>query len=386
MDIVVIGAGPVGATFARLAELRGLNVVLLDAREGASRETRSLALSHGSRVLLERAGAWTTQLCPTEIHTVHTSQRGSFGRVKLTREDAGAPALGYVVGYAALQTALDESLMAAKQHVTFGARVTAITQTANEVNICFTSAGEQQQLTARMVVMADGGANLDKLPQIHISEKDYQQSAMLATVVADRAHQNIAYERFTSTGPLALLPHASSVADAGNAGNEYAMVWVDSHEAIDALMAQTDHEVRAQFQIAFGTRAGQFLALHSRRRYPLKLRQTDSRVVGNVAIIGNAAQAMHPVAGQGFNLGLRDADVLANLLAERSPEDALAAYSKARDADVSRGVGFTDLLASAFLTDSATLRIPRGLALAATDMLPVVRRQLASRMLFGAPR
>jgi 2-octaprenyl-6-methoxyphenol hydroxylase len=383
-DILVIGAGPVGATFALLAKSRGLNVSLIDAREGPSTETRSLALSHGSRVALERAGAWAHLESFTEIHRVHTSQQGGFGRVMLSREDANVPALGYVVGYAKLQDALDGALTAAGLNVQFGARVSNIEQGSATTGgtVHFTHAGSSNSQHAKVIVMADGGANLDKLDGVATTEKDYGQSAMLGYVMAEKPHGCLAFERFTPSGPLALLPY-----DANEGGpNRYAMVWVDSHETIAELMTQDDAAVLAAFAKKFGTRAGKLLSLEGRRTYPLRLRQASTRVTGAVAIIGNAAQAMHPVAGQGFNLGLRDAATFADLLAESLFDHALARYASAREQDVSRGVGFTDLLATSFLSDNAALRIPRGLALAAVDMLPVARRMLASRMLFGAGR
>jgi len=380
-DILVIGAGPVGATFALLANMRGRNVSLIDARTGASTETRSLALSHGSQQLLLRAGAWSPELNASEIHTVHTSQQGGFGRVKLSRDDANVPALGYLVSYAKLQTAIDNMLETARLACTFGARVTAIDNIEGGVNVKYMLDNEEKIVHAKLVVLADGGANLDKVGGITINEKDYGQSAMLATTSADSPHQHTAYERFTPTGPLALLPYRGD--------KDYALVWVAATDKIAALMADTEDNARAQFQSAFGSRAGKLLTLTNRRAYPLKLRQASARAVGRVAIIGNAAQAMHPVAGQGFNLGLRDADALASLVANNSTEqvdDQLRHYAALRKDDVSRGVGFTDLLASAFLSDTATLRTPRGAALALVDMLPMARRHLAKRMLFGAPR
>jgi 2-octaprenyl-6-methoxyphenol hydroxylase len=377
-DILVIGAGPVGATFALLAHKLGISVSLIDARQGASTETRSLALSHGSQTLLARAGAWHGSLNASEIHTVHTSQQGGFGRVKLLRDDANVPALGYVVSYAKLQASLDNMLETARLASTFGARVTSVNNVEDGVSVKYRVEDEDKTAQAKMVVLADGGANLDKLDGITADEKDYGQSAMLATVTTDRAHQHTAYERFTPSGPLALLPYQGE--------KDYALVWVADTDKITTLMAAAEDNVRAQFQAQFGARAGKLLTLTSRRSYPLKLRQASARVAGRVAIIGNAAQAMHPVAGQGFNLGLRDADVLAHLLASHSIDKVLSTYAATRDSDVARGVGFTDLLASAFLSDTATLRVPRGAALALVDMLPVARRHLAKRMLFGAPR
>ena len=386
-DILIIGAGPVGATFALLAHargLRGLGVSLVDARPGPSTEERSLALSHGSRLLLERAGAWPQDMQVTPIHAIHTSQKGGFGKVMLTREDANVPALGYVVGYAALQDALDRALERAAIPVIYGARITAIDADRGELG--YSVNDQQHTVQARLLVMADGGANLDKVPRVAVDVKDYGQSAMLAQVVADRPHGNVAYERFTTDGPAALLPSADGTA-------HYSMVWVAPHAQIDALMALEEDAARDRFQTHFGKRAGGFLALTNRRRYPLKLRQTTTRVVGKMAIIGNAAQAMHPVAGQGFNLGLRDAATLAATLATTlastlaeapGAELALRAYAGMREVDIARGVGFTDLLASTFISDTSTLRVPRGMALAAVDMLPFARRALASRMLFGA--
>ena len=375
-DILIIGAGPVGATFALLAQGRGLDVSLVDARQGPSTETRSLALSHGSRLLLERAGAWPEDMRTTPIHAIHTSQKGGFGKVMLTREDADVPALGYVVGYSTLQDALDSALEQAAISVTFGARVTAID--ADRGELAYSANDQQHKAKAPLLVMADGGANLDKLPAVEVSLKDYGQSAMLAHVVADRAHGNVAYERFTADGPAALLPSPS--------GREhYSMVWVAPHAQIEALMALSDDAARDRFQTHFGKRAGNFISLTKRRRYPLTLRQTSTRVLGTMAIIGNAAQAMHPVAGQGFNLGLRDAATLAATIAQTpDPTQALLRYAAVREVDIERGVGFTDLLASTFISDAPTLRLPRGMALAAVDLLPFARRALSRRMLFGA--
>jgi 2-octaprenyl-6-methoxyphenol hydroxylase len=406
--ILVIGAGPVGATFALLACAQGATVHAIDARPAQTdplkRETRTLALSHGSFNVLSRAGLaahnaiWQVPHA-AEIHRIHTSQAGSFGRVMLTREDASVPALGYVLRYADLQDGLDGLIAEAARdnsrlRVSFGARVTAIDADKGECKYLLD--GVAQSAEADLIVLADGGANLDKLPQIAVHEKDYGQSAMLAHISLDRPHHNVAYERFTSTGPLALLPsageidptpNAASAAVATSLSRHMSAVWVNSHGAIDELMAQDDEAACAAFQLAFdsrGTRVGRFVSMSERRRYPLRLRQAATRTLGRLAIIGNAAQAMHPVAGQGFNLGLRDAEVLAQCLASDSVAQALAEYQRERAADVGRGVAFTDLLASSFMGDALPLRVGRGLALAAVDLLPFARRALAKRMLFGA--
>jgi 2-octaprenyl-6-methoxyphenol hydroxylase len=383
IDVLVVGAGPVGCTFALLASAVGLNVSLIDARSGPSKETRTLALSEGSRIMLTRAGAWTSQIGACAIHAIHTSQQGGFGRVMLTREDANVDALGHVVSYAALQDGLDMAVARAGMRVDFGVRVAEIDALAGRVMIHRVGQDGTDTMQAKVVVLADGGANLNKLSGVAVEEKDYGQSALLAHVCMSQPHRNIAYERFTPQGPAALLP-------ALGAPNTCSLVWVAPHATITDLMGLTDDELARRFTAHFGRRAGVVQTLHDRRSYPLKLRQASSRVAGAVAIIGNAAQAMHPVAGQGFNLGIRDAAVLATCLrplvegAGVSTASRLAIYASVRDRDVVRGVAFTDLLASTFLSDATPLRLPRGLALAAVDLLPFARRGLARRMLFGA--
>ena len=379
-SVTVIGAGPVGATFALLATRQGIDVTLLEAREGPSRETRTLALSHGSRVILESCGAWGEHLHATEIHSIHTSQRGGFGRMLLTREDAGVPALGYVLAYADLQAALDAQLASKNITVLRGAVVSAFHEGEQQVNVKFIHAGSEVTRCTDAVILADGGANLDKVPAIQIDEKDYAQQALLGHVTADAAHAGRAFERFTPDGPAALLPSGGA--------RDYSMVWVASPSRIAELAALDESAFLTAFQAHFGNRAGRFLSIANRRSFPLKLRTVSSRVVGRIAVIGNAAQALHPVAGQGFNLGLRDAAELSQRLAtgHGSASEILRTYEVARARDVDRSVGFTDFLVAAFSSEHLLARVPRGLGLAAMDMLPFARRALARRMLFGAAK
>lgn len=378
--VIIIGAGPVGATFALLAARQGLNVTVLEAREGPSRESRSLALSYGSREILGVAGVWKDNLRATEILTIHTSQRGGFGRMRLSHLDANVPALGYVLSYADLQLQLDRMLEEQGITVMRGALLSAIDDATGEVKVNFSQDGADRTMVADAVVLADGGANLGKVPALRVDEKDYGQSALLGHVITDAAHRGTAYERFTPEGPVALLPHGGE--------REYSMVWVSSTARIEELKLLGDAEFMAAFQQHFGFRAGKFLSIANRRSFPLKLRTVSSRVAGRIVFIGNAAQALHPVAGQGFNLGLRDADELSQRLsAEPDPRlvlQILQEYEGARDRDVDLSVGFTDFLVGAFSNDHILSRVPRGIGLAALDMLPFARRALAKRMLFGA--
>ena len=382
MNILIIGAGPVGATFALLAARLGISVYLLEAREGPSRESRTLALSYGSREILDRAGIWKSIFDgqkATEIHSIHNSQKGGFGRVLITREDGGVPALGYVLTYADLQAALDDELLAKAVRVDRGAVVSAIVETASGAEVSYQQNGVEYTVQADMVVMADGGANLSKVPAISTVEKDYAQTALLGQIQSDTPHNHRAFERFTPEGPAALLPKSEACS--------YSLVWVASAEKIERLKTLDDVQFCAAFQDHFGFRAGQFLSVKERRSYPLKLRTASSVVAGHIVVIGNAAQALHPVAGQGFNLGLRDAEELASILTgEGAVPAALMRYAATRSRDVARSVGFTDFLASTFSNDHALNRIPRGLGLALVDVLPFARKALARRMLFGASR
>jgi 2-octaprenyl-6-methoxyphenol hydroxylase len=339
---------------------------------------RSLALSHGSRVILDSAGVWGAGLGATEIHRIHTSQRGGFGRMLLSREDAGVPALGYVLSYAQIQEVLDARLHAQGVVVQRGACVNCFDERPESIGVQFMRGGELHSLYADIVVLADGGANIGKVEAISVSEKDYAQSALLAHIVSDTPHCGTAYERFTPDGPAALLPHGGE--------REYSLVWVASPAQVEELSARSDRAFMSAFAAHFGARAGKFLSVGPRRGFPLKLRTVSSRAAGRIAVIGNAAQALHPVAGQGFNLGLRDAEALAQSLAATDSIAALARFESSRERDVGRSLGFTDFLVGAFSNDHLMSRVPRGLGLAALDALPFARRALARRMIFGAAK
>lgn len=376
LDVAIVGAGPVGATLAVLAAGSGLRFGLFEARTGPSHDRRTLALSHASRERLEEAQAWPREAA-TAITSIHISQRGGPGRTLLRASEQRLPALGYTVAYAALEAALDARLAAAGIPVTYGAECRGIELDAQTATLRFAS-GEPVQ--ASLLVLADGGANAARIPGIAFMEKDYQQRAVVGAVRCDRAHEGRAYERFTPRGPMALLP----------VGDRYALVWTATPAEADRLLALDDPAFLAQLQEAFGDRAGRFVAVSDRASFPLKLRAINTPVALRTAIVGNAAQALHPIAGQGLNLGLRDAATLASIVmgapAGRLGEAAmLSAYRDARRRDASRGIAFTDFLVSAF---ADARRIPtwgRGLALAALDLFPPARRVFAERMIHGAP-
>jgi 2-octaprenyl-6-methoxyphenol hydroxylase len=380
-DVVVVGAGPVGATFALALRHADLDIVVLDARaaDEAARADRSLALSHGARLILERLGVWTplagTAGAVTPIFTIDISQARGFGSVELTASEQGLPALGYVVSYRALQSALDAALAGSGIDVRFGHEARAVTGVADRVSIELAStAGEP--LHARLAVVADGAAAAVR--GITRKRHDYDQTAIVCEVALCHPHRGIAYERFTADGPVALLPERG----------HYALVWTQAPAAAARALALPDAEFLAALATHFGSRVRGFTGVRARRAFPLTLEVARDTTAARIAVIGNAAQALHPVAGQGFNLGLRDAFELATLVRE-TPRDALggsamlARYRAARRVDRRAGIAFTHGLTQLFASDAPAVRIPRGLGMMLLDSFPGAKRAFTRAMLYG---
>lgn len=374
LDVAIVGAGPVGATLAALLAPLGLGVALFEARAAVASDRRTLALSQGSRELLEEAGAWPAGATP--ITSIHVSQLGGPGRTLLEAAEQGIPALGYTVSYAALEAALLARLATRGVPVHFGEACNGIEVLPDHATVRFASGREVQ---ARMLVLADGGANAARIPGVAFHEKDYDQSAVVGMVRSDRAHGGRAYERFTPRGPMALLPVES----------HFGLVWTAAPPEAQRLLALEPGEFLAELQARFGDRAGHFTSIENRGAFPLRLRAVNTPVALRTAIIGNAAQALHPIAGQGLNLGLRDAAALAQSVADAPAQvgspGMLDAYREARRRDAGRGIAFTDLLVSTFADGRRLPTWGRGLALTALDLFPPARRWLAQRMIHGAP-
>jgi 2-octaprenyl-6-methoxyphenol hydroxylase len=376
LDVAIIGGGPVGAAVAALAARSGLDIAIFEARGAPSGDARTLALSHASRECLEEARAWP-QRHVTPIRSIHISQKGGPGRTLLEASEQSLPALGYTVPFAALEAALGEALAEAGSPANYGASCEHISLDAHAATVGFANGRE---VRARLLVLADGGANATQIPGIAFTEKDYAQQAVVAAVRTDKPHGFRAYERFTPQGPIALLP----------VDDRFALVWTATPAEAERLLALEDVAFLDGLQSRFGDRAGRFLAVASRAAFPLKLRAVNVPVALRTVIIGNAAQALHPIAGQGLNLGLRDAATLAALLMS-TPREALGgpamltAYQDARRRVAARGVRVTDFLVSAFADARRLPTWGRGLALAALDLFPPARRLLAERMIHGSP-
>ena len=383
-DVIVVGGGPVGAVLSLALTQRArtpLRVTVLEAQSASAprSDTRTLALSHGSRLILERVGIWRQLQAVTPITRIHISQRGSFGRALLSAAEAGLPALGYVISYAELQNTLEAALRTCGANYLTGAPVTAVVPDAAAAQVQFLREGVQQSMSGRLVVLADGGRSVQNIPGIERTTRDYQQCAVVCQVRTALPHQNLAYERFTDEGPAALLP----------SGADYALVWTATPQHAQELLALNDAEFLTQLHKHFGDRQGAFLSAGKRNSFNLGLQQSKAVTGPRLALIGNAAQILHPVAGQGFNMGLRDAWELAQASITSAPQilgaaAMLKAYAAGRRMDTQGGVFFTDLLVRGFSNHIAGLRQLRGLSLSLFDALPVVKSFVVRRMIFGA--
>jgi 2-octaprenyl-6-methoxyphenol hydroxylase len=331
-----------------------------------------LALSYGTRLILERLGVWSALATnATPIRHIHVSQQGGFGRVGLEAAEAGLPELGYVIDYSALARELARAAEASSADCRIGARVDAW-QGGQSAQVQYEMNGVQRTLTAPLVVVADGSgvAETDVV--------DYQQCAVTARVVSERPHNNRAYERFTPHGPLALLPD----------GAGWALVWTTSPTRARVLCELDSRQFLDELRIEFGARVGNFTAVSGRASYPLNLRRAPRTPLEHAVLIGNAAQTLHPVAGQGFNLGLRDAWELAEhaMSGAAAPGSAtwLRGYHARRNVDRGGGIGITHTLVQLFSNDLPPLRMVRGLGLTLLGCVPPLKNFMVRRMTFGA--
>ncbi|TCV84691.1 FAD-dependent monooxygenase [Sulfurirhabdus autotrophica] len=381
VDVLIVGGGPVGATLALALKASGLQVMVLEARHDFSRkpDPRTLALSYGSKLILERMGIWSALPQPTSIETIHISHEGGLGRSVLSAEQEGIPALGYVVNYAALDQALHEALLQSNVHYLTGAQVTQTRATQSYAVADFDFQGASHQVTARLLALADGGRNQSGVSGAERHVRDYRQTAVVAQVKTELPHKQVAYERFTPDGPVALLP----------SGDGFALVWTATPEAAEAILQLDDTAFMHRLHAHFGDRLGGFVQAGHRASFPLSLSYTKPVTGPRKVALGNAAQMLHPVAGQGFNLGLRDAWELATEILHVSPSnigsaEMLAHYSSKRRMDTAGGILFTDALVRVFSNDNPLLHHSRGAALIGLDLLPPLKSLVARKMIFGA--
>lgn len=383
-DITIVGGGMVGASLACALGNQDLRISIIENHNAkldtpASYDDRAIALSYGTSQIFRTLGCWQElEAGVTPIKNIHVSDKGHIGVTRISHQEENVDALGYVITARELGQALYRMLSrfnnidlispAHLENIEFlGDHATAT---------CLVNNKEEHSLQTRLVVAADGGnSSVRKLMDIKTVQHDYQQTAVTANVSTTVAHNNVAYERFTSQGPLAILPMKD---------NHCSLVWTWPTEKVQEVIELPDKEFLAKLQLAFGNRLGSFTHVGKRHSYPLKLIKAKTQVKRRLALIGNAAHTLHPIAGQGFNLGMRDVAALAQTLVEEHNAGrdigllrALQPYQQWRQQDHKRIIGFTDNLVKIFSNRFAPLALARNIGLVATDVAPPLKHLLA---------
>lgn len=379
-DIAIVGGGMVGAALAALfarAEPQW-SITLLEAYPlpavdapayQPSYDDRSTAIAWGSVQLLQQVGVWELLAeHATPIAQVHVSDKGHIGGAVIDREQVGVEALGYVVPNAWIGRVLLNHLLALDNvTVRAPARVTQLRTVADGAQLQLTSDGSTSVLHTRLAVIADGAqSGLRASLGIDVEVRDYQQTAIIATVGLQQAHQGVAYERFTDEGPMALLPLGGSVE-----GQQCALVWTQPADQATELLGLSDEAFLILLQQRFGFRLGPLVSVGKRDSYPLQLMVAKEQIRSSLVVMGNAAHFLHPVAGQGFNLALRDCAALAATLKQHGAGQPgrphlgslplLQRYWQQQEQDQQTTIYFSDQLVKLFSSSGLPQAALRGL-------------------------
>jgi 2-octaprenyl-6-methoxyphenol hydroxylase len=381
-DLLIVGGGLAGNCLALALQGSGLRLGIIEANTREQQQAspagdRALALSAGTVAMLESLGIWQgISHAATAIDTIHVSDQGHFGKTRLSATAEKVPALGYVITARDIEGHVAELVAQASIELLSPARVMGLISGPEEMNVSLKFADGADTATARLLVGADGGmSSVRKLLEIRQKTYDYGQTALVTTVKSSLPNRNTAYERFTASGPLALLP----------VGRKHsAVVWTRAKADAEALMAGSEADFLSELQQCFGYKLGALALTAPRRAFPLSLIRAEQMVAGRAVIIGNAVHQLHPVAGQGFNLGLRDVVSLAERLTAQYGEgrdigapEFLKAYAEARRKDHDRTIVFTDRVVRIFSNDWAAMAAARNIGLTLLDHLPAAKRLLA---------
>ncbi|MFC3031040.1 2-octaprenyl-6-methoxyphenyl hydroxylase [Pseudoalteromonas fenneropenaei] len=382
-DLVIVGGGLAGSTAALAIHkhLPTCRIAIVEAnppqtQSHPSFDDRSIALAAHSVSYLQALGLFNPNSdYAAPIHDVAVSDRGHFGKTWLSADEYQVEALGVVVEVAPFGAYLHQQLSTAQMTLFCPDNVTEVVQSAAQVSLTLASG---TKLEAKLLVIADGAQSptRDKVG-ISFERKAYQQGALIANVAVQGGHQFNAFERFTEHGPMALLPMSKG---------RYSLVWCMPEAQLEHYRTLSEVEFLAALQQAFGYRAGVFTQVGQRASYPLVLGRVSSLVAHRVVVVGNAAHAIHPIAGQGFNLGLRDIEALAQLLQQQPPHEwgsyaFTKAYREAREQDISTVMTLTDALVRVFSNRSRLLALGRSLGLTAMALLPALKAPLAKQLM-----
>jgi len=391
-DLIIIGGGLVGASLACALAESSLRIAIIEAFPFKPDDTefqpafdaRSVALSYTSKQVFDGMGLWSSinQLGVAAIKKIHISDRGHAGITRLNAADENVDALGYVVETRVIGKALF-AVLNKQKNITLIAPATLknFNLSTEHAEVVIEQEGESKKLTAQLLVAADGGDSVvRRLSGVRIKQHNYEQSAIIANVATDRPHNNQAFERFTDNGPLALLPMAATKDEK----NRYSLVWTINSDEQETMMSWDDETFLLNLKHRFGERAGQFIHVSPRHVYPLSLMRAQEHVRERLAIIGNAAHTLHPVAGQGFNLGLRDVAALSQVITDSLHDkkdigclDTLETYADWRKRDHIQTAMATDSIVRIFSTNFLPLAALRNLGLLIVDLVPPLKKVFA---------
>ena len=404
--VVVVGAGLVGAIQSLLLARDGHQVTVIERRSfenhsshkedpNSALNSRTVALSHRSWQLLNGAGLWPTIAC-SPIQTVHVTERGKFGSIKLSSIELQLDALGYVVSNSGFESFLYNRLKNdSGVELIESASVTSLSNTAEGVTVCISADGGTQTIDADLLIAADGAkSGVRSMLGISVDQKDYDQCAVIANVTTAKDHHNVAYERFTDSGPLAMLPlwpeHADSCT---TGGNRYSMIYTITTRDRDAVQSMQDSDFLALLQKRFGGRSGRFTTVGKRFIVPLQLTVSSKQIEKRCILVGNASRSLHPVAGQGLNLAVRDMFELVSCLrasysrtsgaqSDNCTDTALRMFSKKRRGDQWAVTKHTDLLAQVFTSKPWMQELPLSAARSSSflllDFIDPLRKKFAA--------
>jgi len=381
-DILIVGGGLVGASLACALRDQKLKIGLVEAfpfcsASQPSYDDRSIALAYGTRRIFEGMQLWESLAEQvTAIKKIHISDRGHFGKTRMDCRNSGFDALGYVVENRVMG-AMFSSILPTLDNVELmcPAQLKALTLDKNIATAVIEFDKQQQEITAQLVIGADGGrSTVRQLCNIGTTEQDYDQNAIIANVSCEKGHDNIAFERFTDSGPLALLPLSE---------NRHSLVWTVNKKQVDDIMQFDDARFLHHLQDRFGNRRGHFTRVGKRNSYPLTLVRAKAHTQPRLTLIGNAAHTLHPIAGQGFNLGIRDVTALAQVINDAAlkkhdlgSNETLRQYENWRKSDQRNVIALTDTLAKVFANNFPPLIAARNAGLLALDVLPPIKRAL----------
>ena len=390
-DILIVGGGLAGNSLALALKDAGLRIALVEASSKEQRQhspagDRALALSAGTIKLLQALGAWEgIKDQATAIENIHISDQGHFGKARLSAKKEQVDALGYVISARNIETHLAGLVERTAIKQICPGRVIGLISDRDAVHVSLKVNDQAISLSVRLVIGADGGqSSVRRLLEIPQQVTEYGQTALITTVKTTLPHNNTAFERFTESGPLAVLPVNAE---------ECSIVWTRDQEDAADLMSSSEAVFLEQLQQCFGYALGALSLSAPRRAFPLSLVRADSMVSGRTVIIGNAVHQLHPVAGQGFNLGIRDVVQLAEMLLEQQQKkadiggaDFLQRYAETREKDHDLTINFTDGLVKIFSTDWLPLAAARSISLAVLDHMPVAKSLLAKHAMGLAGR